>query len=142
MFKQPSIPTRSRTVGVPIILMARKTPSRLMTQSPVEALKIEAELLLVEFNRAGQLQEGLLRLRNTSPICWATETKSAPTGELQKRGLIRHDYGHVKILDRKRLETASCECYRIVSEWVNELRCLHLSTRCLSDLSAMFEVTR
>ena len=97
MFKQPSIPTRSRTVGVPIILMARKTPSRLMTQSPVEALKIEAELLLVEFNRAGQLQEGLLRLRNTSPICWATETKSAPTGELQKRRLIRHDYGHVKI---------------------------------------------
>jgi CRP-like cAMP-binding protein len=31
---------------------------------------------------------------------------------LQKAGLIRYHRGHVTIVDRRRLEAASCECYR------------------------------
>ena len=33
---------------------------------------------------------------------------------LREAGLIEYRQGHVRIVDRKRLEAASCECYRIV----------------------------
>jgi CRP-like cAMP-binding protein len=48
-------------VGVPIILMSSKTPVRIVTQTPVEAVKINAEQLLEEFNRRRHLREALLR---------------------------------------------------------------------------------
>jgi CRP-like cAMP-binding protein len=35
-------------------------------------------------------------------------------GMLQQAGLIRYSRGRVTILDRERLEEASCECYRVV----------------------------
>lgn len=41
--------------------------------------------------------------------------------DLQKSGLIRYVHGRITILDRKGLETASCECYRIVKKWTDEL---------------------
>jgi CRP-like cAMP-binding protein len=34
---------------------------------------------------------------------------------LQKQGLVRSRRGQITVLDRKRLEVASCECYRIVA---------------------------
>jgi CRP-like cAMP-binding protein len=37
-------------------------------------------------------------------------------GELQSAGLITYRHGTIRILDRKRLETASCECYALVRE--------------------------
>jgi CRP-like cAMP-binding protein len=36
-------------------------------------------------------------------------------GTLQKAGLITYHRGHLKIVDRKKLEAASCECYRVVT---------------------------
>jgi CRP-like cAMP-binding protein len=33
---------------------------------------------------------------------------------LREQGLIDASRGHVKVLDRKRLETASCECYELI----------------------------
>ena len=45
-------------------------------------------------------------------------------GMLQKAGLITHTRGDVKIIDRRRLEEAACECYGImqlqVKEWQDE----------------------
>ena len=35
---------------------------------------------------------------------------------LERAGLIEHGRGHVSILDRKGLETASCECYGIIRQ--------------------------
>jgi CRP-like cAMP-binding protein len=37
-------------------------------------------------------------------------------GTLQRAGLIRYARGRVKILDRSRLEQASCECYQVMKE--------------------------
>jgi CRP-like cAMP-binding protein len=42
----------------------------------------------------------------------ATVTLSA--GMLQKAGLIKYHRGHVEIIDRKGLESVSCECYRVI----------------------------
>lgn len=37
-------------------------------------------------------------------------------GTLQKAGLIRYTRGRMTIVDRERLEDASCECYKIVAD--------------------------
>jgi Mn-dependent DtxR family transcriptional regulator len=37
-------------------------------------------------------------------------------GILQKAGLISYNRGCMEVLDRSRLEAASCECYRIVTD--------------------------
>jgi CRP-like cAMP-binding protein len=35
-------------------------------------------------------------------------------GKLQRAGIIRYSRGHITVLDRKRLEQKSCECYQVV----------------------------
>jgi len=35
-------------------------------------------------------------------------------GALQRAGLIRYSRGKIMIIDRRRLEEQSCECFRIV----------------------------
>lgn len=37
-------------------------------------------------------------------------------GQLQDKGLINYQRGHISILDRKQLEAVSCECYPIVKK--------------------------
>ncbi len=42
-------------------------------------------------------------------------------GSLQRAGLISYRHGRITILDRPGLETASCECYRIVRQQFEHL---------------------
>jgi CRP-like cAMP-binding protein len=37
-------------------------------------------------------------------------------GALQSAGLIRYRQGRISILDREDLESAACECYRIINQ--------------------------
>lgn len=52
---------REGFVGVPIILYAGKSPYRAIAQTPVEAMKIDADRLVDGFNRSEKLREILLR---------------------------------------------------------------------------------
>jgi Crp-like helix-turn-helix domain len=40
---------------------------------------------------------------------------------LQQAGLISSHYGHIRIVRRKRLEAASCECYEVIQEHFTRL---------------------
>jgi len=43
-------------------------------------------------------------------------TVTVVAGTLQKAGLITYHRGHVTIVNRKKLESASCECYRTTTD--------------------------
>jgi CRP-like cAMP-binding protein len=43
-------------------------------------------------------------------------TVTVVAGTLQKAGLITYHRGHVTVVDRERLEAASCECYRAATD--------------------------
>ena len=42
-------------------------------------------------------------------------------GKLQKLGVIEYSRGHIKVLDRPRLEQLSCECYAVVKKETDRL---------------------
>jgi CRP-like cAMP-binding protein len=46
---------------------------------------------------------------------------SIEIGSLQSAGLIKSDRGIISILDRKGLEDASCECYSVIKEEIDNL---------------------
>jgi Mn-dependent DtxR family transcriptional regulator len=43
-------------------------------------------------------------------------TVTVVAGTLQKAGLITYHRGHLTIVDREKLESASCECYRTATD--------------------------
>ena len=43
-------------------------------------------------------------------------TVTVVAGTLQKAGLINYHRGHVTIVDRAKLEAASCECYKAATD--------------------------
>lgn len=49
-------------------------------------------------------------------------TATVIAGTMQKAGLISYRRGHMKIVDRKGLEEASCECYAAVAPYFEELQ--------------------
>jgi CRP-like cAMP-binding protein len=51
----------------------------------------------------------------------ARPTVTIVAGTLQKAGLITYQRGRVKVLDREKLEAASCECYRTVTSLLNNV---------------------
>jgi len=48
-------------------------------------------------------------------------TVTVVAGTLQKAGLIHYRHGHITIVDREGLESASCECYATVTRQFREL---------------------
>jgi CRP-like cAMP-binding protein len=49
------------------------------------------------------------------------ESVTVAAGRLQDAGLIHYSRGHIRILSRKGLETAVCECYQIVKDEFDRL---------------------
>ena len=48
-------------------------------------------------------------------------TVTVVMGRLKKAGLVATRYGHMQVLDRKRLEAMSCECYRAIERAFHRL---------------------
>lgn len=44
------------------------------------------------------------------------ESVTENVGQLQKDGLIEHTRGHIKVVDRPKLEQRVCECYEVVKQ--------------------------
>ena len=53
-------------------------------------------------------------------------------GMLGKAGLITHSRGDVKIIDRRKLEEAACECYGIMQRRLMNGRAMRTSTHAAS----------
>ncbi len=51
--------------GISLVLGANSTPNQALTQSDVEALRISAADLVIEFRKSGQLRDSLLRFVHT-----------------------------------------------------------------------------
>jgi hypothetical protein len=49
-------------------------------------------------------------------------TVSVVAGTLQKDGLIRYKHARITIVDRKKLEAASCECYGTIKAEFDRLK--------------------
>jgi len=43
---------------------------------------------------------------------------------LQKRGLVSYSRGHVTLIDRPQLEALACECYQVMKEQADPVRCV------------------
>jgi CRP-like cAMP-binding protein len=48
-------------------------------------------------------------------------TVTVVAGMLQSAGLITYHRGHVTIVDREKLESASCECYRVTTDLIRRV---------------------
>lgn len=72
-----------------------------------------ARWLLMAHDRVGENQFPLTQEFVAMMLGVARPTVTMVAGTLQKAGLITYRRGSVAILDRERLEGASCECYRV-----------------------------
>ncbi len=48
-------------------------------------------------------------------------TVTVVAGTLQKAGLITYHRGRVNVVDREKLESASCECHRVATDLLNRV---------------------
>lgn len=151
-------------LGIPIVLRVGITLYRSMVHIPADALRIRSDVLQMEFNQNGKLQDLLLRFTHSllaqvsqSAICNRFHTVDARLGrwllviddrvrtgtfyltqefishmlgtprtvvtvaanKLQDAGFIHYRRGKITILDRQGLESAACECYRVVTNEIS-----------------------
>lgn len=80
-----------------------------------------ARWLLLTQDRVGS---GLLRLTHeflATMLGTDRPSVSLAAASLQRRRIIEYTHGAVKILNRKKLESSACECYRVIREFSAEL---------------------
>src|ERR1700733_3246379 len=77
--------------------------------------------LLMSHNRVGADEFPLTQEFLAQMLGVRRPTVTAVAGILQKAGLLRYHRGRITVLDRKRLEAASCECYEVVAKELDRL---------------------
>jgi CRP-like cAMP-binding protein len=75
-----------------------------------------ARWLLMAHDRVGRNDFPLTQEFVAMMLGATRPTVTVVAGTLQKAGLITYHRGHVTIVDREQLESASCECYRAATE--------------------------
>jgi CRP-like cAMP-binding protein len=153
-------------IGVAIFMGGESTPSRAIVQSAGHAFRMPAKLLMIEFNRHGELLQLMLRYTQAlltqmaqTAVCnrhhtidqqlarWLLLSLDRLSGpnlvmtqelianmlgvrregvteaarKLQKLGVIEYSRGHIKVLNRPRLERLACECYDVVRKETQRL---------------------
>jgi CRP-like cAMP-binding protein len=78
-----------------------------------------ARWLLLASDRVGSLAFPLTQEFVAIMLGTARPTVTIVAGALQKAGLITYHRGQLTIVDRERLEAASCECYRTSTDLLN-----------------------
>lgn len=71
-----------------------------------------------------RVDEGCLRITHdflATMLGTDRPTVSLAAGELQDKGIIEYARGAVRVLNRKKLEEAACECYQVIQEFNGEL---------------------
>jgi len=151
-------------LGLPIILRVGVALHRSVVQIPADVLRIRSDVLKLEFNRNGKLQDLLLRFTHSliaqislSATCnrfhtierrlarwllviddrvkrqtfyltqeFISQMLGTPrtvvtvaANKLQDAGFIRYRRGRIRILNRRGLESAACECYGIVTNEID-----------------------
>ena len=82
-----------------------------------------ARWLLMSADRIGSNSVPLTQEFLAQMLGTRRSSVSVASGILQKAGLITHTRGDVRIVDRRKLEEASCECYDLMQEQIKEWRC-------------------
>lgn len=76
-------------------------------------------LLTVDRIPSGELKMTQELVANMLGVRRESVTEAA--GSLQNQGCIRYRRGHIAVLDRKKLEVRSCECYAVVKKELDRL---------------------
>ena len=80
-----------------------------------------ARWLLLAHDRVGRSEFPLTQEFVAMMLGTSRPTVTIVAGTLQKAGLITYHRGHVTIIDREKLESASCECYRTATELLKKV---------------------
>ena len=75
-----------------------------------------ARWLLLAHDRIGKDEFSLTQEFVAMMLGASRPTVTVVAGTLQKAGLITYHRGHLRIVDREKLESASCECYRTATD--------------------------
>src|SRR5688572_26513817 len=84
-----------------------------------------ARWLLMAHDRVGTNEFPLTQEFVAMMLGASRPTVTVVAGILQKAGLITYHRGHVTIVDRKKLEAASCECYRTATNLLKNVTRTH-----------------
>jgi CRP-like cAMP-binding protein len=74
-----------------------------------------ARWLLMAQDRMGTVEFPLTQEFVAMMLGATRPTVTVVAGALQKKGLITYHRGRITVLDRKSLESGSCECYRVAT---------------------------
>lgn len=80
-----------------------------------------ARWLLLAHDRVGQDEFSLTQEFAAMMLGASRPTVTAVAGDLQSAGLISYHRGLLRIVDRAKLEKASCECYRTTTLLLNDV---------------------
>jgi len=81
-----------------------------------------ARWLLMSADRIGSNSVPLTQELIAQMLGTRRSSVTVAAGMLQKAGLISHTRGDVKIIDRRKLEEAACECYEMMVRQIEEWR--------------------
>ena len=77
--------------------------------------------LLLSLDRLQQNQLNMTQELIANMLGVRREGVTEAAGKLQLTGVIDYSRGHIKVLDRPKLETLSCECYAVVKKETDRL---------------------